>query len=182
MATTAQASSFETQRAPWWLLLMGGILNILIGLALLTTPTKTVFLLVTILGMYWIIGGTFTLVGMFVDHTAWGWKLFTGLLSIAAGTAILRYPLMSSLTVPAIFVLMLGIQGFIVGIFSLIMAFKGGGWGAGILGILSLAFGAILMANYAAPGMILTMVWVTAGLALVGGIAQIVHAFMSRSA
>lgn len=174
--------SMDTQRAPWWLMLMGGILNIIIGVLLLTAPVKTVFLLVVSLGIYWIISGIFTLVNMFVDHTAWGWKLFMGAISIIAGMAILRYPLISTLTVPAVLVLILGIQGFIVGIVSLILAFKGGGWGAGILGALSIIFGIILMANYASPAMVVTLVWVTAVFALVGGIFQVVQAFQQRAA
>jgi uncharacterized membrane protein HdeD (DUF308 family) len=145
------AMSFETKQAPWWLNLMGGVLNIVVGFLLLTTPIKTAFALVLMLGIYWIIGGIFTLVGMFVDRTGWGWKLFSGVLSIFAGTSILRYPLISTYTIPAIIILFLGIQGLIVGIVGLVMAFKGGGWGAGILAVLSIVFGLVLIGNYAAP-------------------------------
>jgi uncharacterized membrane protein HdeD (DUF308 family) len=62
------------------------------------------------------------------------------------------------------------------------MAFQGGGWGAGILGALSIVFGAIIMANYSAPGMVLTFIWVAAIFALVGGFIQIFRAFSSRTA
>jgi len=179
---STDAMSFETKQTPWWVILMGGILNIVVGILLLTAPVKTTFVLVMALGFYWIVGGIFTLVGMFVDHTAWGWKLFTGLLSIVAGLVILRYPLISTLTIPSILILLLGIQGFVVGIIGLIMAFQGGGWGAGILGALSIIFGIILMANYSAPGMVVTLIWVAAIFALVGGIFQLVHAFQLRSA
>jgi uncharacterized membrane protein HdeD (DUF308 family) len=178
---TTDAMSFETKQTPWWVILMGGILNIVVGILLLTAPAKTAFLLVVALGIYWIVSGIFTLVGMFVDHTAWGWKLFTGVLSILAGTVILRYPLISTLTIPSIFILLLGIQGVIVGIISLIMAFQGGGWGAGILGALSIVFGAILIANFSAPGMVVTLIWVAAIFALVGGIFQIFQAFRQRA-
>jgi uncharacterized membrane protein HdeD (DUF308 family) len=177
---TAEAMTFETKQTPWWVILMGGILNIIIGILLLTAPAKTTYLLVLALGIYWIISGIFTLVGMFVDHTAWGWKLFMGALSIIAGTVILRYPLISALTIPTILILILGIQGLIVGIISLIMAFKGGGWGAGILGALSIVFGLILMANYNAPGMVITLIWVAAIFAIIGGIFQIFQAFRQR--
>jgi uncharacterized membrane protein HdeD (DUF308 family) len=173
--------AFETKQTPWWVILMGGILNIIIGILLLTAPAKTVFLLVVALGIYWIISGIFTLVGMFIDHTAWGWKLFMGALSIIAGVIILRYPLVSALTIPSILILLLGIQGVIVGIVSLIMAFKGGGWGAGILGALSIIFGVILMANYTAPGMVVTLIWVTAIFAIVGGIFQLFQAFRQKA-
>ena len=178
---STEAMTFETKQTPWWLILMGGILNIVVGVLLLSAPIKTTFVLVLALGFYWIVGGIFTLVGMFVDRTAWGWKLFMGLLSIAAGTVILRYPLISAVTIPSVIVLMLGIQGVIVGIIGLIMAFKGGGWGSGILGALSIVFGVILMANFSSPGMVLTLVWVAGIFAMVGGLFQIVHAFQQRA-
>jgi len=178
---STEAMTFETKQTPWWLILMGGILNVVVGVLLLSAPVKTTFVLVLALGFYWIVGGIFTLVGMFVDHTAWGWKLFMGLLSIVAGTVILRYPLISAVTIPSVIVLMLGIQGVIVGIIGLIMAFKGGGWGSGILGALSIVFGVILMANFSSPGMVLTLVWVAGIFAMVGGLFQIVHAFQQRA-
>lgn len=179
---TADAMSFETKQTPWWVILMGGILNIVVGILLLTAPAKTAFLLVVALGIYWIVSGIFTLVGMFVDHTAWGWKLFSGVLSIIAGLVILRYPLISTLTIPTIFILLLGIQGLIVGIISLIMAFQGGGWGAGILGVLGIIFGIALMVNYTVPGMGLAMLWTAAVFAFFGGFVMIVQSFRTRSA
>jgi uncharacterized membrane protein HdeD (DUF308 family) len=171
---------FETKQAPWWVTLMGGILNIIIGVLLLTAPAKTAYLLVVALGFYWIFSGIFTLVAMFVDHSAWGWKLFMGVLSILAGLVILRYPLISTLTIPTILILFLGIQGLIVGIISLIMAFRGGGWGAGILGAISIIFGVILIANFSAPGMVVTLIWVAAIFALFSGIVQLFQAFRQR--
>jgi len=178
---TESALTFETKQNPWWLLLMGGILNLIIGFLLLTAPAKTVYLLVVALGIYWIVTGIFVLVGMFVDHTAWGWKLFVGLISILAGVYILRFPLISAVTIPGIIILIMGIQGLIGGIVMLVMAFKGGGWGAGILGVLGIVFGLVLIMNFASPGMIIALVWVTAIFALVGGIAQIVQAFRQRA-
>lgn len=179
---TEEAMSFETKQAPWWVALMGGIMSIVIGILLLTVPAKTVYTLVIALGFYWIFTGIFNLIAMFVDHTAWGWKLFMGLLSIIAGIVILRYPLISAFTVPMIFVLILGIQGVIVGIIGLVMAFKGGGWGAGILGALSIIFGLILMANFASPGIVMTLAWVTAIFLLVGGVSMLVQAFRQKAA
>lgn len=179
MSTDAMA--FKTEQSPWWLIMMGGILNLIIGILLLTVPVKTVLLLVLALGIYWLISGTFTLVSMFVDHTAWGWKLFVGLLGIIAGILILRHPLAGAIVIPQTIVLLVGIQGLVTGGVMLIMAFQGGGWGAGILGALSMLFGFILMFNYWVPGVALTLVWVTAILAIAGGIVQIIQAFQNRN-
>jgi uncharacterized membrane protein HdeD (DUF308 family) len=176
------AMALESKQAPWWLTLMGGILGVIIGLLLLSTPVKTTYGLVIGLGIYWVIGGIFTLVAMFIDHTGWGWKLFSGVLSILAGFIILRYPMISMVTVPQIFILLLGLQGIIVGIIGLVQAFKGAGWGAGILAVLSIVFGFILVVNYSAPGMVVSLMWLVAIFALVGGIVQIVRAFQQRTA
>jgi uncharacterized membrane protein HdeD (DUF308 family) len=174
---TTEATTLETKASPWWVHLILGVLVILVGIALLAAPAKTVFMLTYALGFYWIFSGILTLVGMFIDHSAWGWKLFMGLISILAGMAIVQYPLISAVALPKIFILILGIQGLVVGVIGLIMAFKGGGWGAGILGALSVIFGIILIANYSAPGMVVTLIWVAAIFAIFGGIAQLIQAF-----
>jgi uncharacterized membrane protein HdeD (DUF308 family) len=179
---TASATDFETQQSPWWLVLMGGILSVVIGVLLLTVPVKTVVALTLALGIYWIVQGIFTLVGMFIDHSAWGWKLFIGILSILAGIAILSYPLYSAVAIPKIMILIFGIQGLIYGIVMLIMAFKGGGWGAGILGALSIVFGLILMANWQEFVAIVSLVFAAAFFALFMGIVQIFQAFRQKAA
>lgn len=178
---TENALDLETQQSPWWLILLGGFLNIIIGVLLLTTPLKTVALLVFALGIYFLISGVFYLIGMFVDHTAWGWKLFMGVISIIAGILVIRNPLISTLTIPALIILLLGIQGIIVGIISLVMAFKGGGWGAGILGVLAIVFGVVLVLNWNEPAWIVTLVWVAGIFAVIGGIFQCVQAFRQRA-
>ena len=177
----SEAMSFETKQSPWWLLLLSGILNIIIGILLIANPGKTTLALVWVLGLFWFIQGIFTIIAMFIDHSAWGWKLFMGIIGILAGIAILRHPIASTVAIPMILVLILGIQGLIAGIVSLVLAFKGGGWGAGILGVLSIIFGIILILNYASLAAVITFIWVVAIFALVGGVLQIVQAFRQRS-
>jgi uncharacterized membrane protein HdeD (DUF308 family) len=77
-------------------------------------------------------------------------------------------------------VLVLGIWGLMYGVILLIMAFKGGGWGAGILGALGIIFGIILIANWANLGSGLAMIWVIAIFAFIGGFLQIIQAFRQR--
>ncbi len=117
---------------------------------------------------------------MFIDRQAWGWKLLTGVISIIAGFYILRYPLISALTIPALAILFLGIQGLVVGAVSLFMAFKGGGWGSAIMGVLSLIFGFVLIGNFANLTSIVSLVWIVAVFSLAGGAIQIVQAIANR--
>ena len=78
--------------------------------------------------------------------------------------------------------LVMGIWGLMYGTILLIMAFRGGGWGAGILGALGIIFGIVLIVNYSAPGMGLAMLWTAAVFGVIGGIALIVQAFRQRKA
>ena len=183
---TASATSIETKQRAWWLTLLGGILAMLIGAILLWAPAKTKVdtwvLLIALLGLYWVIWGILELVNMFQDHTAWGWKLFMGAISIVAGGYVLVYPIASALVLPSVFVWVLGFWGLVQGAILLIQAFRGGGWAAGILGVLGIIFGLALMANWMMPGMGLTFIWATALSGLIGGVFMIVQAFRQRSA
>jgi uncharacterized membrane protein HdeD (DUF308 family) len=61
----------------------------------------------------------------------------------------MRHPIASALVLPAILALLPGIQGVIVGGISLVLAFRGGGWSARLLGAVSISFGIILILNHA---------------------------------
>ena len=181
----SEASQVETKQRPWWLILIAGILSTVVGAILLWAPAKakaeTYLLLVAILGFYWLIEGILDLVSIFVDHSMWGWKLFIGIISIILGGVVLMYPIVAAVTLPVVFVWVLGFWGLINGIVLLVMAFRGAGWGAGILGVLGIIFGVALIANYSVPGVGLATLWVIALTAFFGGIVLIVQAFRQRS-
>ena len=178
------ATSVPTKQRPWWLTLIMGIAAFVIGAILLWAPAKTKVetyqLLIAFLGIYWLIGGFAEIFSMFYDHRAWGWKLFMGIVSIIAGSYILAYPIAAGVALPRIMVLILGIWGLMQGIILLIMAFRGGGWGAGILGVVAIIFGLILMAEYGSLGSGVTMFWVAAIWGLIGGVLMVVQAFRDR--
>jgi uncharacterized membrane protein HdeD (DUF308 family) len=179
-------ATMETKQRPWWMTLILGVAAFVVGAVLLWAPAKTKVdtyqILVALLGIYWLIWGVLELVNMFQDHSAWGWKLFMGIVSILAGGYILMYPVAAGLALPRVFVFVLGFWGLIEGIVLLAMTFRGAGWGAGILGIVSIIFGIILMLNYASPGMGLTLIWVAAIWGLIGGVVMVVQAFQQRRA
>lgn len=165
----------EKYEVPWWLVLIQGIAALIIGIFLLTAPVATTFFLIQFLGIYWMISGIFQIVAIFVDNSAWGWKLFAGILGILAGFAVINHPLWSTVLVPTVLVIVLGVQGLITGIIGLISAFKGAGWGAGVLGGLSILFGILLLGSPFIAA--LALPWVFGIFAVAGGIIGIVAAF-----
>ena len=180
------ATSMQTKQRPWWLTLIMGILAFVVGAILLWAPAKnkvdTYQLLIAVLGLYWLISGIVGIISIFVDHSAWGWKLFMGIIGIIAGGYILMYPIAAAVALPRIFVLILGLWGLMEGIILLIMAFKGGGWGAGILGVIAIIFGLILIGDYGQLGSGLAMIWVAAVWGLIGGVLMVIQAFRQRKA
>ena len=188
MATTAtKTTAVQTQpQRPWWLTLILGVAAIVVGALLLwgnlVTQVRTYFLLVEVLGIWWLVDGIFDIVGLFMDRTAWAWKLFMGIVSIIAGGYILMYPILVGLELPQLFVLILGIWGVMKGLLMLFLAFKGGGWAAGIMGVITIIFGGILIANYGVPGWGLSLVWVAAVFAFIGGFFMVFRAFQQRKA
>ena len=80
--------------------------------------------------------------------------------------------------VGSVLVIVLGVQGLLVGIVGLIQAFQGAGWGAGILGAVSIIIGLWLLFNIGAAT--LALPWAIGLLAIVGGIAALVMAFQMR--
>ena len=168
----------EPAAFPWWLVLLEGLAALLIGVLLVTNPGITVLTLVVFLGVYWLVGGVFDLVSIFLDHRRWGWRLFTGVLGIIAGLVIVRNPLWAGLAVPTTLVYVLGIIGVIVGGARLVGAFTGGGLGEGLLGVVSIILGIFLLMR---PLISLQfLVYVIGFWAIAGGVAMMVGAFWLR--
>lgn len=168
-----------THVLPWWLVLLHGIVTLILGIVFLVYPYGTLFVLVTFLGAYWFVSGLFGLLSLAQDRTNWGWKLAFGILGLIAGIAVLAYPLYSTFVVPAIFIIFVGFWGMIMGFSALFAAIRGGGWGAGITGLILILFGFILLLHPMITVALLPFVLGIFG--IIGGIAAIATALMLKS-
>ncbi len=165
---------------PWWLLLIQGILALILGSFLLVYPIRTLSVIIWFLGFYWFFSGIVTLFSAFSDSRERGMKIFLGILGIILGLLILAYPLYSTFVVPFIFTIMVGVFALIYGFIALYGGLTGKGWGVGILGLLSVIFGLIILANpYVST---LAVPFVFGILGVIFGFAAIVGSFFLRSA
>jgi uncharacterized membrane protein HdeD (DUF308 family) len=176
----AFAERTEESGFPWWLVLLEGIAAAILGLFLLTAPGATLFVLIQVLGIFWLIGGIFRIISIFIDQSLWGWKLVGGILGILAGILVLQHPLWATVLVPGVYVIILGIQGLVLGGVTLVTAFQGEGWGVGILGVLSIVFGLVLLFNVWIG--VAALPYVLGAFGIVGGVFAVVMAFRMRSA
>src|SRR4051794_19236128 len=132
---------------PWWVTLVAGIAMIFVGLLLLAAPAATTAVVVQVLGLYWLGDGVLRLVSIFINRSGWGWKLLMGTLGIILGIAVLQHPLWSTLLVPAVLVMVVGFLGMAIGLLQIIAAFRGAGWGTGLLGAFSALLGLLILVN-----------------------------------
>ncbi len=164
----------------WWIFLLQGFAGIILGLMLVTQPGATIVALTTFLGFYWLITGLLGLVQVFVDRaTPWIWSLLSGLLGILAGLFVLRHPAFAALTVPTLIVLILGIEGLVMGVVQIIGGFKGGGLGPLILGAINVLVGLLLISSPVAAALAVPIVF--GALLLIQGAGLVILAFRVRA-
>lgn len=177
MATTAE----QTQQSDiWWVFLLQGIAAIILGLLMLTAPGATLLVLVTMLGIYWLVMGVLAFVRVFVDHSVpWFWSLLIAIVGVIAGLAVLRHPLVAALAVPASLVIIIGVLGVVIGVLDIIGGFTGGGIGSFILGVISVLIGVLLLNSPVSAGLALPIVFGI--LLLIEGVVLIVWAFRLRA-
>ena len=164
----------------WWLFLLQGVAGIILGSMLVTAPDATTVALFIFLSLYWLIMGILALVRVFVDRSfPWVWSLFVGIVGIQAGILVVRHPLPVALTVPTAIVIVLGMQGLIMGVLEIIGGFTGGGIGSFIPGVIYVLVGLFLLGLPIAAALAVPLVFGV--LLLVQGVALIVLAFHVRA-
>lgn len=176
------ATAVSEAGIPWWVVLVEGIFALIFGILLISAPGSTSVFLVTVLGFYWLIRGIFSIIEIFLPNTGthWGWLLFMGILGIIAGLVVLHHPLYATVFIGTFLIVFLAIDGLIMGIVGLIRAFTGGGWGPGILGVLTIIIAIFLFANVFGAALALPII--LGALMIIGGIIAIFFSFRIRSA
>ena len=165
----------------WWIALLQGICAIIIGALLVAEPAETFLALLPLIGIYWLVIGILSLVRIFIDKSVpWIFSLLTGLIGVLAGIAVLRHPMIAAIMIPTVLVIVLGVQGLVMGILEIIEGFKGGGAWSFILGVLNLVVGVLLLARPVAAALVVPLVFGI--LLLIEGLALLIWAFRVRSA
>jgi len=167
----------------WNLLVVRGILAILFGIGTLLMPGVTLVVLVVMFGAYALVDGIVTSVMAIRDRKEqenWGLWLLLGLVSIAAGVVTFVYP---GITAISLFYVIVA-WAITSGVLELILAVElrkviEGEWLLVLDGILSVAFGILLIAQPVAGA--LAVLWLIGIYAIAFGVTTLVLAFRLRS-
>ncbi len=135
----------------WWSPVIRGIAAILFGIFALARPGAGLAALVLVWAVYAIIDGVFNIALAIQRGQAgarWGWFLFEGLVSIAAGVLTFAMPQITAI----VLLYVIAVWAFVTGFAELAGAWAlrgagGTGWLLGLAGALSIAFGVLLVLN-----------------------------------
>lgn len=175
-------------RKTWWITLIQGIAALIIGILLFTNPVSTLYTIVIFLGIFWLIGGIFDIIGAFTRRNgdkSWWWSIISGVIGIIAGLFLLGNPGVSIVALPVTIGILIGLLAIISGIINIFKAIRirneiqGEGW---IIawGVISIILGLWILSAPLITGV--SLVWLAAIAAVIGGIAMIIFSFRLRSA
>ena len=180
MADSVEAqNNVASNSQTWWVFLLQGMAALIVGVLLLASTQKTVTVLVTLLGIYWMITGIFNIVAALSGHVTahkW-WAVTAGAISILAGVVVLDNMVWSSYVVPTMAAIIIGVAALINGVVTIFAGRSQGdhrerSWAGFFLGILFVVLGLLLLARPLLSA--LALVYAIAIWGIAGGIILIV--------
>ncbi len=101
-----------------------GVLALIAGTSLFLSPLRNLGAVVIVLSVFWVVGGLVQTIGSIVERgDGWGFDLFSGLLSVAAGIVAIAWPGITLLAIAVV----AGVWMIIIGTMQLLAAFRGSG-------------------------------------------------------
>ena len=167
----------------WWLFTLRGVLGIIFGCLALVFPGPTMLSLVILFSAYMLVDGVAGIISAVRairrKEDRWGLLIFEGLLNIAVGVFAFLWP---GLTVLA-FVWLIAAWAIVSGGLMTAAGFRlnidHGRWWLALGGLLSLAYGVLLIITPLIGAIVLT--WWLGAYALVFGVALVIFSFKLRS-
>ncbi len=167
----------------WWAILLRGIAAIVFGIFAFVWPGVTGFALVVLFGAYAFVDGVFALIAAIraaEAHERWWPLAVAGLIGIAIAAVVFFDWRLAA----AALYFTIAVWAFLTGIFEIVAAVElrkaiEGEWLLILSGILSLLFGALMVAFPAAG--VLTVIWLIGLYALLAGVVLIGLALRLRA-
>jgi uncharacterized membrane protein HdeD (DUF308 family) len=167
----------------WWAILIRGVLAIVFGIIAIVWPNETLFVLITLFGIFCLIDGIFSLIAALraiVHHAHWIALLLEGLLGVIVGIIAIVHPSAAAVA----FLFLIAAWAIITGFLELFAAVRlrrelGGEVLLILGGIVSIIFGILLFAFPNAA--VITVVWLLGIYAIVFGVLLVGLSFRLKA-
>jgi len=170
------AQSQITHRS-WTSLLLRGVLAIVFGIIALAVPGIALLALIIVFGAYAFLDGILAVIVAIQERRVmprWGWLLVEGLAGIGLGIVAFVWPGETAL----VLLYIVAAWAIVTGILEIGAAFTVRDWLIGLAGIVSVAFGILLIIR---PGAgLLSLLWLLGVYAIIFGVLLIGHALQLR--
>jgi uncharacterized membrane protein HdeD (DUF308 family) len=167
----------------WWALVLRGLAAILFGILTFIWPGVSLYTLVLLFGVWAVVNGGFSVaagVRAARGEQRWGWLVFEGVASIAAGVLAFIWPDITALAL----LILIAAWALVSGVAEIATAIRlrkyiRGEWLLALTGVLSIAFGVLLLL-FPASGALAVVLWIGA-YAIVFGALMVALGFRLRS-
>jgi uncharacterized membrane protein HdeD (DUF308 family) len=174
---------FNLMTQNWWAIALRGVVAVLFGIAAFMWPGITLWMLVAFFGAYALVDGIFAVVEAFrrgVERERWWGLLFEGIAGIAIGIVTFTWPGLTAMGL----LYLIAFWAIVTGVFEVITAIRlrheiRGEWMMALIGVLSVAFGFLLVA-FPLTGA-LSVVLIIGSYAVAIGVLMIALGFKLRS-
>jgi uncharacterized membrane protein HdeD (DUF308 family) len=174
---------FNLMTQNWWAIALRGLVAVLFGIAAFMWPGITLWMLVALFGAYALVDGIFAVIEAFrrdVERERWWALLFEGVVGIAIGVLTFSWPRLTAMGL----LYLIAFWAIVTGVFEVITAVRlrheiRGEWMMALIGILSMAFGFLLVAFPLAGA--LSVVLMIGAFVFASGVLMIALAFKLRS-
>lgn len=147
----------------WWAVVLRGLIAIILGLVTLMWPGVTIGALVLLFGFYALLDGIFSFIAAFRasrHHERWGYLLGEGIIGVLAGVATFAWPGITTIAL----VYMVAAWAVVTGVLEIAAAFRlrkhiAGELLLGIAGVISIAFGVMLVLAPIAGALVIA-IWI----------------------
>jgi uncharacterized membrane protein HdeD (DUF308 family) len=157
----------------WWTLVVHGAAAVIFAILTFIAPKASLLALVVLFGAYAIVGGvTDVVLGVRTraGEPRWGWLVFEGIASILAGAITFLWPGITAV----VMLVVIAIWAIATGVAQVVSAVRlrkliRGEWLLALTGLLSIAFGVLLLL-YPGAGALAVTLWIGAYALVIGAL------------
>ncbi len=192
MTTQVQVTTVELKqlaKTAWWIMLIQGIATVILGLMLFGQPGKTLLVLTTLVGTFWLINGILDVAAGIMGRTENSriWTILGGVVTVLASLIVLNKPFLAYAVTTSFLTYLIAFAIIINGVLQIFAGrvspeSMGREWSLGslIIGVLYIIGGIFLLGHQGLTAVVLLSF--IAAWALITGLTQIVFAFRIKGA